>query len=167
MPMLMQHPTPEHLGDRAPHRPEPSGLVQAVAEMAERFHDLLGRLEHPFGERLDGQDDPPDQGVYLVDDVCVVLRLDRHAELVEVFCDVGLPASDGREGAYRTALEMNLRHEFPGARLGVHPESGHLVLSSAAQLAFVAFEDYWISAIGGFAAHVRMLRRSGRLNLAP
>lgn len=119
--------------------------------------------------RLLGDTEAADQA--LADSACLLdggtlaWRIDTGSLVVELFCDVGLPAPGYVEAAYRQVLEANLCRHYPGVYTGVHPESGRLVATSAPPAVLMLDADFCEPALQNLAAHARHLREALGLSL--
>jgi hypothetical protein len=145
-------------------------LADALAgieqEPALRFAQLLPQVVR----RVLGQGAEADQaladGGFVLNDSTVVMRLNEDTDHIEFFCDIGVPDRHAREDAFRIALELNLCRAYPGITLGVHPESGRLVATTAVHSLLVADDEVCLQALDTLTQQVRRLRESGVLALA-
>ena len=141
-------------------------LAGIEQDPAARFAQLLPQVVH----RVLGQGAEADQaladGGFVLNDATVVMRLNEQTDHIEFFCDIGVPERHSREDAFRVALELNLCRAYPGITLGVHPESGRLVATTAVHSLLVADDEVCLQALDTLTQQVQRLRESGAIALA-
>jgi hypothetical protein len=145
--------------------------AQAVAasDFAVRFASLMPRLvqralAHAAPEAID---QALADGGFVLNDCTVVMRHNPDDDTVEFFCDVGLPEPSALEATYRAALEINLCRTYPGITLGIHPESGRLVATTALASAEVDDDEVCLRTLESLTRQVGRLRGSGTVTLDP
>ncbi len=149
---------------------EPAGFSRAPAhDFAARFAALMPRLVRRA--LPDAAPEAIDQaladGGFVLNECTVVMRHNPDDNTVEFFCDVGLPEPQALEATYRTALEINLCRTYAGITLGIHPESGRLVATTALDSAEVEDDEVCLRTLERLTGQVGRLRRSGAVLLDP
>lgn len=134
---------------------------QALAEQVAT--DWRASLQQALRALL-GSDEAADQalaaGVCLLEGGTLAWRLDLATLVVELFCDIGLPAPADTQEAWRLALEANLCRRYPGVSMGLHPESGRLVATACPPAVLMLDEAQCQEALQTLAGHARALRES-------
>jgi hypothetical protein len=158
MNMTMQlHAGSTRAGEEAEPEIDP-GVSQRYAEILDR---VVAQLT----------DDGPDaelafkEGVFVVGEQQVVMRLNPYSYFIEFFCDVGLPQTHAREEVYRRALELNLQRQYPGVLLGVHHGSGRLVASASLHVLGMVNDQICIHMMDSLVAIVGQLLDEHRLQV--
>lgn len=128
----------------------------------QRFADLMPRLVQRALAGADPQaiDQAIEAGGFVLNDRTVVMRPNAETDQIEFFADVGVPDPHALEAAYRAALEINLCRHYPGITLGVHPESGRLVATTALHSPLVADDDVCLQTLEHLTRQVDQLRQS-------
>ncbi len=148
----------------------PAGVSLAPShDFAARFAALMPRLVRRA--LPDAAPEAIDQaladGGFVLNECTVVMRHNPDDNTVEFFCDVGLPEPQALEATYRTALEINLCRTYAGITLGIHPESGRLVATTALDSAEVEDDEVCLRTLERLTGQVGRLRRSGAVLLDP
>jgi len=118
--------------------PEPA-LIAECAERYERvLRDLVLRL---FGDDKALAESALETGSFSLDELTIVMRFDAERDMVEFFCDVGLPDSHRREQSFFNILEYNLCRTYPGIVFGVHPQSERIVATASTHVLLLPDAD--------------------------
>lgn len=150
--------------------------LHAFLELGEACEDVSRLVADTFTQTLrrivlrtmgDGPeaDQALAEGALVLQGRTVVMRLNSQTDFVELFCDIGQPAADRLEAVYRHALEANLCRRFPGATLGIHPESGRLVATLALNGLMVDNDDLCMTALDLLARCASEIRERSPFDL--
>lgn len=148
---------------------EVARYVADEAASAQRFAELMPRLVRRALADADAAeiDQAIADGGFILNDCTVVMRHNAESDQIEFFCDVGLPEDHSLQAAYRAALEINLCRTYPGITLGVHPESGRMVATTAIHSLLVADDEVCLNALELLTRQVGQLRLSGAIAIQP
>jgi hypothetical protein len=137
-------------------------LGEACDDVSRLVADSFAQTLRRIVLRILGDGPEADQaladGALVIQGRTVVMRLNPQTDFVELFCDIGQPAVPSLEAVYRAALEANLCRRFPGVTLGLHPESGRLVATSAMHMMLFTDDDACLNTLQMLAALVRQLK---------
>ncbi len=137
-----------------------------VRESRQRFNEIFPRL----ALRLMGTEARADaalkSGGFLIDESTVVIRYDETRVEIQFFCDIGLPETYEETVIYRSALEYNLCRTYPGITLGVHPDSGRLVATTALSFLLVADDEVCFNTVEILVHCAKQVRQALRIGKA-
>ncbi len=143
-------------------------LGGAAQDSAQRFAELMPRLVRRALAAANEAD--IDQAIadggFVLNNCTVVMRHNADSDQIEFFADVGLPEPHALETAYRAALEINLCRTYPGITLGVHPDSGRMVATTAIHSLLVADDEVCLNTLDLLTRHVDQLRMSRAIPLS-
>lgn len=137
-------------------------LDQVAADLRASLAQALGSLLHS----AEAVDQALEEGACLLEGGTLAWRLNPDTLTVELFCDLGLPREDQAQAAWRFALETNLRRPCPGVYLGLHPQSGRLVATSAPPAVLLLDPEACREALESLARQTRQLREASGLREA-
>ncbi len=126
--------------------------VDLRASLARALTGLLASAE--------AADQAVEEGSCLLEGGTLAWRLDLDNLMVELFCDIGLPEPALAREAWRFALEANLCRTCEGAYLGLHPESGHLVMTSGLPAVLMLDDSMAEKALASLARQAREMREA-------
>lgn len=149
----------------APTDPLAHGLDAQDRQAREAFETLYQDLLHHLLPDARDAERAREDGGFVLHGRTVVVRHDLETDTLECFCDVGQPAAGAGDQAWRAALEMNLRRDWRGLFLGLHPASGRLVATTATPRVLVPDAPSLVPVLEMLALQVLRLRESGALPL--
>lgn len=141
-------------------------FAQFRTQCAERFEAIVRAMaEHLFGagDTL-AADSLKATGAASIDGRTLVLRLNAESDMIEMFCDLGLPDPHQRENCLATVLHANLCRSQDGVTWGLHPESGRLVATLAVHV-FHVDAEMCLMLMQQLAMAVAEIRADGKLSL--
>lgn len=144
------------------HSGEPNG-DELVEQVATDLRASLARALTALLASAEAADQAIETDSCALEGGTLAWRLDADRLMVELFCDIGLPEPALAHEAWRFALEVNLCRTCEGAYLGLHPESGHLVMTSALPAVLMLDSAMCEKALESLARQARDLREAAGL----